>query len=46
MHKLEKEDGDDIYYLEETNEIVFVSKSGYIRSYFKPSKGKAYYDKQ
>lgn len=46
LHKLEKEDGDDIYYLEETNEIVFVSKSGYIRSYFKPSKGKAYYDKQ
>lgn len=46
LHKLEAEDGDDIYYLEETNEFVVVSTDGYIRTYFKPDKGKAYYDKQ
>lgn len=44
LHKLEAEDGDDIYYLEETNEFVIVSKDGYIRTYFKPDRGKRYYD--
>ena len=46
LHKLEKEDGDDVYYLEETNEFVIVSQDGYIRTYFLPSAGKKYYDKQ
>lgn len=46
LHKLEKEDGDDVYYLEATNEFVVVSKQGYIRTYFKPDKGIAYYNKQ
>lgn len=46
LHKTESEDGDDVYYLEETNEIVFVSKDGYIRTYFSPKSGKKYYDKQ
>lgn len=46
LHKLEAEDGDDVYYLESTNEIVFVSTNGYLRTYFKPSDGKAYFDKQ
>lgn len=46
LHKLEGEDGDHVYYLEETNEIIFVSKDGYIRTYFKPTKGKKYFDKQ
>ncbi|MCR5702038.1 MAG: hypothetical protein K6G76_07840 [Lachnospiraceae bacterium] len=46
LHKTEAEDGDDVYYLEETNEIVFVSKDGYIRTYFSPKSGKKYYDKQ
>lgn len=46
LHKLEKEDGDDVYYLEETNEFIIVSKDGYLRTYFKPSKGKKYFDKQ
>lgn len=32
-HKQEAEDGDDIYYDAENNEIVFVSKDGYIRTY-------------
>ncbi|ADU20792.1 MULTISPECIES: hypothetical protein [Ruminococcus] len=46
LHKTEKEDGDDAYYLEETNEFVIVSKDGYLRTYFKPDKGKAYFDRQ
>ena len=45
LHKTEAEDGDDIYYLESTNEIAFVSKEGYIRTYFICS-GKSYYDRQ
>jgi len=46
LHKTEKEDGDDVYYLEATNEFIIVSKDGYLRTYFKPSKGKKYFDKQ
>ena len=46
LHKTEAEDGDDVYYLEATNEFVIVSTYGYIRTYFKPSSGKAYYDRQ
>ena len=46
LHKTEEEDGDDIYYLESTNEIVFVSQDGYIRTYFSPSRGIDYYNKQ
>ncbi len=46
LHKIEKEDGDDIYYLEASNEFVVVSTDGYIRTYFKPSAGKAYFDRQ
>jgi len=46
LHKTEKEDGDDVYYLEATNEFVIVSKDGYLRTYFLPSAGKKYYDRQ
>ena len=46
LHKLEKEDGDDVYYLEETNEFVVVSTDGFIRTYFCPDSGKKYFDKQ
>lgn len=46
LHKLEQEDGDDVYYLEETNEFVIVSTDGYIRTYFYPEDGKAYFDRQ
>ena len=45
-HKKEAEDGDDIYYDAENNEIVFVSEDGYIRTYFKPSDGINYYNRQ
>lgn len=44
--KTEEEDGDKIYYSEEKNEIVFVSKDGYIRTYFKPSDGINYFNRQ
>lgn len=46
LHKLEAEDNDEIYYDEDKNEIVFVSSDGYIRTYFKPSEGINYYNRQ
>ena len=46
LHKLEAEDGDDIYYIEATNEFVVLAKDGYIRTYFLPDAGRAYYDRQ
>lgn len=46
LHKTEADDGDDVYYLEETNEFVIVSTDGYIRTYFLPDGGKKYFDKQ
>lgn len=46
LHKIEKEDGDDVYYVESTNEFVIVSTDGYIRTYFNPDRGIDYYNKQ
>lgn len=46
LHKLEMEDGDDVYYLEATNEFVIVSTDGYIRTYFCPNDGRDYFDRQ
>lgn len=46
LHKIEEEDGDDVYYLEETNEFVIVSTDGYLRTYFKPRDGIDYYNRQ
>ena len=46
LHKTEKEDGDDVFYIERTNEFVVLSTDGYIRTYFRPDSGKKYYDKQ
>lgn len=46
LHKIEKEDGDDVYYIEATNEFVVVSTDGYIRTYFNPDRGIDYYNKQ
>lgn len=46
LHKPEAEDGDDVYYLEDTNEFVIVSKDGYIRTYFLPDAGIDYYNRQ
>lgn len=46
LSKTEKEDGDFVYYVEETNEFVILSKDGYIRTYFYPSAGLSYYNRQ
>ena len=46
LHAIEEEDGDDVYYLESTNEFVVVSQDGYIRTYFLPSAGIDYYNRQ
>lgn len=46
LHKLEKEDKDDVYYIEETNEFVIVSTDGYIRTYFYPRDGIEYFERQ
>lgn len=46
LHKLEKEDNDDVYYIEETNEFVIVSTDGYIRTYFYPRDGIWYFERQ
>lgn len=45
LHKLEAEDSDHVYYVEATNEIVFLSGDGYIRTYF-VCDGKDYFDRQ
>ena len=46
LSKKEKEDGDYVFYVEATNEFVVVSTDGFIRTYFLPDSGKAYYDRQ
>lgn len=46
LHKLEAEDGDDVYYIESTNDFVIVSTDGYIRTYFRPNSGVEYYNRQ
>ena len=43
LHKTEKEDGDDVYYKEDTNEFVIVSTDRYIRNNFNPDSGKKYW---
>ncbi len=46
LTKTEEEDGDYVYYIEESNEFVVVSKDGYIRTYFYPDAGIDYYNRQ
>ena len=46
LHKIEEEDGDDVYYLEEKNSFVIVSLDGYIRTFFYPEDGLAYFNRQ
>lgn len=46
LHKIEAEDGDDVYYIESTNEFVVVSTDGYLRTYFNPDRGIDYFNKQ
>lgn len=46
LHKTEVEDGDSVYYVQATNELVILSTEGYIRTYFKPEDGLDYYNRQ
>ena len=46
LYKLESEDNDHVYYLEETNEFVVISTDGYIRTYFLPDRGIDYFNAQ
>ena len=46
LYKIEAEDGDGVYYVEATNEFVILSTDGYIRTYFKPSGGIDYFNRQ
>ena len=46
LHKIEKEDGDYVYYVKSSNEFVILSTDGYIRTYFYPSGGLDYYNRQ
>lgn len=46
LYKTESEDGDGVYYLEDTNEFVILSVDGYIRTYFRPTAGIDYFNRQ
>lgn len=46
LTKTEKEDGDTVYYVEDTNEFVVLSTDGYIRTYFCPDDGINYFNRQ
>ncbi len=46
LHKLEKEDDDHVYFLEETNEFVILSQDGYIRTYYIADGGRDYFERQ
>ena len=46
LHRIEEEDGDDVYYLEESNGFVIVSIDGYIRTFFYPDDGLDYFNRQ
>lgn len=46
LHRIEEEDGDDVYYHEETNSFVIVSLDGYIRTFFYPDDGLDYFNRQ
>lgn len=46
LFKYEAEDGDGVYYIEQSNEFVILSTDGYIRTYFRPSAGIDYFNRQ
>ena len=46
LHKKQRKDGDDVYFLEAGNDFVVVSGDGYIRTYFRPHDGIKYYNRQ
>lgn len=46
LHKTEKEDGDDVYFDTATGYFLVLSTDGYIRTFFIPSKGIDYFNRQ
>ncbi|MDE6425819.1 MAG: hypothetical protein K2K89_06750 [Ruminococcus sp.] len=46
LFKTEAEDGDGVYYIEDSNEFVILSTDGYIRTYFRPSGRIDYFNRQ
>lgn len=46
LRKAEKEDGDTVIYEEASNQFLVLSTDGYIRSFFRPDDGLAYYERQ
>ncbi|MDE5770500.1 MAG: hypothetical protein K2I06_02560 [Ruminococcus sp.] len=46
LFKYEAEDGDGVYYIEQSNEFVILSTDGYIRTYFRPSGRIDYFNRQ
>ncbi len=46
LYKLEAEDNDHIYFIEETNEFVVLSQDGYIRTYYIANGGIDYFNRQ
>lgn len=46
LHKLEAEDNDHVYFIEETNEFVVLSQDGYIRTYYIANGGIDYFNRQ
>ncbi len=46
LFKTEAEDGDGVYYIEQSNEFVVLSTDGYIRTYFRPTRGIEYFNRQ
>lgn len=46
LHKLEAEDDDHIYFIEETNEFVVLSQDGYLRTYYIANGGIDYFNRQ
>ena len=45
LFKVERKDGDGLYYRESTNEFVILSADGYIKAYYNPEEGKDYFDR-
>lgn len=46
LHKLEEEDSDHVYFLEETCEFVILSRDGYLRTYYIADGGLEYFNRQ
>lgn len=46
LYKTEAEDGDGVYFLDETNEFVILSTDGYIRTYYYADGGIDYFNRQ